>query len=50
MRYEGLTKEVRELEGTLADYNLAVDKQRAGTRPEDIRNMYEHIKVRRENE
>jgi len=44
-KYEGLTKEVRELEGTLADYNLAVDKQRAGTRPEDIRNMYEHIKT-----
>lgn len=44
-KYEGLTKEVRELEGTLADYNLAVDKQRAGTRPEDLRNMYEHIKI-----
>jgi len=43
-KYEGLTKEVRELEGSLADYNLAVDKQRAGTRPEDIGNMYEHIK------
>jgi len=44
-KYEALTKEVRELEGTLADYNLAVDKQRAGTRPEDLRNMYEHIKI-----
>jgi len=44
-KYEALTKEVRQLEGTLADYNLAVDKQRAGTRPEDIRNMYEHIKT-----
>lgn len=44
-KYEGLTKEVRQLEGNLADYNLAVDKQRAGTRPEDLRNMYEHIKT-----
>lgn len=44
-KYEALTKEVRQLEGTLADYNLAVDKQRAGTRPEDIRNMYEHVKI-----
>lgn len=44
-KYEGLTKEVRQLEGTLADYNLAVDKQRAGTRPDDIRNMYEHVKT-----
>ena len=44
-RYETLTKEVRKLEGKLADYNLAFDKQRAETRPEDIRNMYEHVKV-----
>ncbi|KRX09335.1 hypothetical protein PPERSA_09219 [Pseudocohnilembus persalinus] len=44
-KFEDLTKEVRELEGKLADYNLAFDKQRAGTRPEEIRNMYEHIKI-----
>ncbi len=36
---------MRNLEGTLADYNLAFDKQRTNTRPEDIRNMYEYIKV-----
>jgi hypothetical protein len=45
IRYEELSKEVRNLEGTLADYNLAFDKQRTNTRPEDIRNMYEYIKV-----
>ena len=44
-RYDELTKEVRNLEGQLADYNLAFDKQRANTRPEDIRNIYEHMRV-----
>lgn len=44
-RYEELNKEVRNLEGRLADYNLAADKQRANTRPEDMRLIYEHIKV-----
>jgi len=39
-----LTKEVRNLEGKLADYNLAFDKIRSRTRPEEIKNMYEHIK------
>lgn len=47
-RYDELTKEVRNLEGQLADYNLALDKQRANTRPEDIRNIYEHIKIQNE--
>jgi len=36
---------VRNLEGQLADYNLAFDKLRTKTRPEDIKNMYEYIKV-----
>jgi intraflagellar transport protein 74 len=40
-----LTSEVRELEGTLADYNLAMDKQRSGTRPEDLLNIKEHISL-----
>lgn len=44
-RYETLTKEVRKLEGELADYNLTFDKLRAGARPEDILNMYEHVRV-----
>lgn len=36
---------MRNLEGKLADYNLAADKLRANTRPEDIRAIYEHIKA-----
>eukprot|EP00828_Plagiopyla_frontata_P044816 TRINITY_DN7453_c0_g1_i11.p1 TRINITY_DN7453_c0_g1~~TRINITY_DN7453_c0_g1_i11.p1 ORF type:complete len:485 (-),score=112.97 TRINITY_DN7453_c0_g1_i11:23-1477(-) len=44
-KYEELTKEVRNLEGQLADYNLAFDKLRTKTRPEDIKNMYEYIKI-----
>lgn len=49
-RYDELTKEVRNLEGQLADYNLALDKQRANTRPEDIRNIFEHIKIQNERQ
>ena len=33
---EELDKEVRSLEGTLADYNIAMDKQRQGSDPSDI--------------
>ena len=40
--------EVRELEGQLADYNLAFDKQRAGTNPDDIRNLWAHIRQNNE--
>ena len=35
-RYEELIKVVRALEGELADYNLAMDKARARTDPEDV--------------
>ena len=35
-RYEDLIGEVRGLEGTLADYNLAQDKARAGVDPVEI--------------
>lgn len=42
-----MNKEVRNLEGKLADYNLAADKIRGNTRPEDIRAIYEHIKVKK---
>jgi len=35
-KMEMLLRDVREKEGTLADYNLALDKYRSGTRPEDI--------------
>jgi hypothetical protein len=36
LKYEGLIKEVRGLEGTLADYNLAQDKTRSGVDPSEI--------------
>ena len=35
-KYEMFIKEVRGLEGQLADYNLAMDKTRAGTNPQEI--------------
>merc|ERR1719356_1170318 len=39
-RYDQLVKNVRLLEGDLADHNLATDKQRTDTRPEEVHNMY----------
>merc|ERR1719398_295142 len=39
-RYDELIKSVRNLEGDLADYNLALDKQRTDTRPEEVQHMY----------
>lgn len=38
-RYESLVKVVREMEGELADHNLATDKQRTGTAPEEVHHM-----------
>lgn len=35
---------MRQLEGQLADYNLALDKLRTNTRPEDVKNTYNHVK------
>ena len=35
-KYETLIKDVRKFEGELADYNLALDKYRSDTKPEDI--------------
>ena len=43
-KYEALIKDVRKYEGELADYNLALDKYRSDTKPEDIENLYLHIK------
>jgi len=43
-RYEVLVKTVRSLEGDLADYNLATDKQRTDTRPEEVHHMYMMMK------
>jgi len=39
-RYEQLVKTVRQLEGDLADHNLATDKQRTDTQPEEVHHMY----------
>jgi len=39
-RYDQLVKGVRSLEGDLADHNLATDKQRTDTRPEEVHHMY----------
>jgi intraflagellar transport protein 74 len=38
------------LEGTLADYNLTMDKMRNNARPEDVRKMYEYIKMQNERQ
>mmetsp|Transcript_15509 Transcript_15509/g.33964 ORF Transcript_15509/g.33964 Transcript_15509/m.33964 type:complete len:619 (+) Transcript_15509:77-1933(+) len=49
-RYESLVKTVRSLEGDLADYNLATDKQRTDTRPEEVHHMYMHMKSQNEQQ
>jgi intraflagellar transport protein 74 len=43
--FEILSREVQNLEGELADYNLAGDKYRSSMRAEDIESVYNHIKV-----
>ena len=43
-KYETLIKDVRKYEGELADYNLALDKHRSDTKPDDIEALYMHIK------
>jgi len=43
--FEVLSKEVQNLEGELADYNLAGDKYRSSMRAEDIESVYNHIRV-----
>ena len=44
-RRDELTEEVRNLEGTLADYNITLDKLRINTRPEDVKYAYSHVKA-----
>lgn len=44
--YELLLKDVREYEGQLADYNLAMDKSRTGTNPEEIVQYQQHLEER----
>ena len=49
-KYETLIKEVRKLQGDLADYNLIVDKSRTNTEPQDIANAYQNLKQRNDEE
>lgn len=43
-KYESLIKDVRKYEGDLADYNLALDKYRSDSKPEEIEAVFMHIK------
>lgn len=47
-KYDLLINDVRTLEGELADYNLAQDKYRAGTKTDDILALYHHIRLQNE--
>lgn len=42
-RYDALIKNKETLEGQLADYNLALDKTRTSTDPEDVQQMALHM-------
>ncbi|WP_375180683.1 hypothetical protein [Enterococcus rotai] len=50
LQYEALIKDVRYYEGELADYNLALDKYRSDTKPEDIEALYMHIKMQNDKQ
>lgn len=39
---------MRNLEGTLADWNITLDKLRINTRPEDVKYAYSHVKSQNE--
>jgi len=49
-KYESLIKEVRKLQGDLADYNLIVDKSRNNTDPADIAHVYNLLKSKNDAE
>lgn len=49
-RYDSLVKTVRSLEGDLADHNLATDKQRTDTRPEEVHHMFTIMKAQNEQQ
>ena len=49
-QYEELIKMVRQLEGKLADYNLAMDKARDSTDPEDVRAYQQQLAARNAQE
>jgi len=48
--YESRMKDVRHLEGQLADFNLAFDKLRTHTNVQEIEEMYLNLKARNESE
>jgi chromosome segregation ATPase len=50
LQYESLIKEVRKLQGDLADYNLIVDKSRTKTDPQEIALVYQQLKARNDAE
>jgi len=43
-KFQEIRKEVLSLEGTLADFNLAADRQRSRAKPEEIRGSYLQLK------
>ena len=47
-KYEAYIKEVRQLEGQLADYNLAMDKTRTGSDPADLAQYQARLKEKNE--
>jgi len=47
-KYETLIKEVRNLEGQLADYNLSMDKFRTSTEPEEVK--FYHMRLQEDNQ
>jgi intraflagellar transport protein 74 len=49
-RYESLVKTVRALEGDLADHNLATDKLRTDTQPEEVHHMFMIMKQQNEQQ
>jgi intraflagellar transport protein 74 len=49
-KYENLLKEVREREGELADFNLALDKVRTHTESTELRDMFSRLQERNEHE
>lgn len=49
-RYDSLVKTVRALEGDLADHNLATDKLRTDTQPEEVHHMFLLMKQQNEQQ
>lgn len=49
-RYDSLVNTVRSLEGDLADYNLATDKLRSQTQPEEVQHMFLIMKQQNEQQ